>query len=104
MLANLQHNVSLWLKEKTGLTAAVLIFGCMTAIAASWVLFFFVSAAMPGQQPSLALFSAGLRQPVCFWRLRRVASPSPCRAGVGHSIAPSLNGHAAATGFPARKS
>ena len=34
MLANLQHNVSLWLKEKTGLTAAVVIFGCITAVAA----------------------------------------------------------------------
>lgn len=34
MLANLQHNVSLWLKEKIGLTAAVVIFGCITAVAA----------------------------------------------------------------------
>jgi hypothetical protein len=34
MLANLQRNVRLWLTEKTGLTAAVLIFGCMAAVAA----------------------------------------------------------------------
>jgi hypothetical protein len=34
MLANLQHNFRLWLKVKTGLTAAVVIFGCMAAVSA----------------------------------------------------------------------
>lgn len=34
MLANLRHNAGLWLKEKTGLTAAFFIFGGIATVAA----------------------------------------------------------------------
>jgi hypothetical protein len=45
MLANLKHNVSLWLTEKTGLTAAFLIFGGIAVVAALMgFIFLFVSA------------------------------------------------------------
>ena len=91
MLAKLQRTIGLWMKEKTGLTATVLILFAIAGLAALLAVIFLCVSGFEWAAIELGPVLEGLLLLAYFWRLRRAASSPPNRPGAKRSTAPRSN-------------
>jgi hypothetical protein len=99
-LANLQRTIGLWMKEKTGLTATVLILFAIAVLAALLGVIFLCVSAYEWAAIELGPVFGGLASAGVFLAIADAASSLPNRSGVKRSTAPRSNAQAEARAPP----